>query len=252
MIGAVVRGAWSRLVRKQFLFVYPFVLGLLESVAFLPVYSAAGGAMSWSAFAAANASPWTWIQEHSDTILGSPLIIAVAVLVGVGICVLSAALRAPLFRAIAGPGYPRAPRSAAELLRLSLFYLMFYALLYLVPFSFDADSPLFQVALLAVMVVAILLVFADYAVVFEELLPLPAARRSVSLLRRSWPISVAFFLLAQFLWTGLALVYDRYYEAGNPIFPLLPVSQILLGALIVTMFDVVFIILYGALVREAT
>jgi hypothetical protein len=251
VIGAVVRGAWSRLVRKQFLFLYPFVLGLLESLAFLPIYSVSGGTMGWSSFAAANAAPWTWIQEHSDRLLDSPLAIAVTVVVGVGICVLSAALRAPLFRAIAGPGYPRAPRSVAEWLRLSLFYILFYGLLYLVPFSFAAESPLFQVALFAATVVAILLVYADYAVVFEDLLPLPAARRSLGLLRRSWPIAVAFFLLAQFLWTGLALIYERYYEAGNPIFPLLPVSQILLGALIVTVFDVLFIILYGALVREA-
>lgn len=250
MIGAVVRGAWSRLGRKQLLFLYPFVLGLLESAAFLALYSTAGGSMTWSSFAAANAAPWKWIQENSALVLGSPASIAIAAAVGLGICVLAAALRAPLFRAIAGPGYPLAPRSSTEFVRLSLFYMLFYGILYLVPFSFDPESALFQLVLFLAVGVAVLLVFADYAVVFEGLLPLPAARRSIGLLRRSWPIAVAFYLVFQFLWSGLAVVYDRYYEAGNPIFPLLPVSEILLGALIVTIFDVLFISLYGLLMRE--
>lgn len=250
MIGAVARTAWSRLVHKQLLFLYPFAVGLLDSLAFLAIYTVAGGRLGWSSFASANAQPWVWLQDNLEHVLASPLTIAVAVAVGLAVCVLSAAIRAPLFYAIVGPGYPLAPRSVAELLRLSVFYLIFDSLLYLVPFSFAPKSAVFQGVLLLTLVVAVLLVFADYAVVFEELLPLQAIRRSVALLARSWPIVVFVYLIAQLAWTLLATVYDRYYEAGNPIFVLLPISQLLVGALLVTLFDVVFISLYAAVRKE--
>lgn len=250
MIGAVARTAWSRLVHKQLLFLYPFALSLLESLGFLALYSIAGGRLGWSAFASANAQPWVWLQDNLSHILSSPATVAVALAVGLAVCVLSAAIRAPLFHAVVGPGYPLAPRSIPELARLSVFYLIFNTLLYLVPIVFDPESVLFQGVLLMMLVVAILLVFADYAVVFEESLPLQAIRRSVGLLARSWPIVLFVFLAAQLAWTGLATVYDRYYEAGTPIFMLLPISQLLLGALLLTLLDVVFISLYAVLRRD--
>jgi hypothetical protein len=250
VVGGVVRAAWSRLVRKQLLFVYPFVLGLLEALAFLAVYSAAGGHLGWSAFASANATPWSWLQDSHAKILSSPLTIAVALLAGVAVCILAAAIRAPFFYAIAGTGYPLSPRSPAELGRLSLFYLIFNGLLYVVPFSFPPDSIGFQIALFVVLAAGALLVFADYAVVFEELMPLQAMARSVGLVRKSWPITLGIFVIAQLVWTGLAMVYSRYYQDGNQIFVLLPISEILLSALLTTVFDILFISLYAALRRD--
>ncbi len=250
VIGAVARTAWSRLVHKQLLFLYPFVLGLLESLGFLAVYTVADGRLRWSDFAAANAQPWVWLQDNLRHILSSPTTVVVALVVGVVVCVLSAAIRAPFFRAVVGPGYPLAPRSVPELARLSLFYLVFNALLYLVPILFDPKSILFQGVLLLMLIVAILLAFADYAVVFEDLLPPQAVRRSIGLLARSWPIVLFVFLAAQLAWTGLAILYDRYYEAGTRIFVMLPVSQLLLGALLLTLLDVVLISLYALLRRD--
>jgi hypothetical protein len=49
---------------------------------------------------------------------------------------------------------------------------------------------------------------------------------------------------------SLATIYNRYFQDGNRIFVLLPVSEMLLGALLTTAFDVVFISLYAHLKRE--
>jgi hypothetical protein len=250
VIGAVVRAAWSRLTRKQLLFLYPFTLGLLEALGFLAVYSAAGGGLGWSGFASANAAPWTWLQEHSGKVLGSPLPLAVALLVGLAVCVLAAAIRAPFFHAVTGTGYPLTPRSVRELARLSALYVILNAVVYVVPFSLAPTNPWFGPAWFATIVFGVLLVFSDYVVVFEGVNPLRAMRRSIQLVNRSWPLTLGLVWLSLLLSFSLATIYNRYFQDGNRIFVLLPVSEMLLGALLTTAFDVVFISLYAHLKRE--
>src|SRR5665811_2633406 len=61
-IAEVLRSAWRRLWRKQLLFLYPFVLAVLNSIAFLAIYTAMGGPVRWEAFAHANFSRWLYIH----------------------------------------------------------------------------------------------------------------------------------------------------------------------------------------------
>ena len=64
----------------------------------------------------------------------------VAVFVGLAVCVFTAMLRAPLFRAIAGPGYPLTPRSWEEAGRLSLFYVFYNLVLLVLPLAAPAGT----------------------------------------------------------------------------------------------------------------
>ncbi|OPZ78086.1 MAG: hypothetical protein BWY79_00906 [Actinobacteria bacterium ADurb.Bin444] len=91
---------------------------------------------------------------------------------------------------------------------------------------------------------SLLFVFGDYAVVFEDLGPWAAVKRSVSLLRQAWLPAIIFFLVAMVLWSLLAELYGRYYADGSQIFVLLPLAQLLIEALLTTLLDVLMIMTY--------
>lgn len=240
----ILKSAWRRLTRKQFLAFYPFALGVINVLAFLAVYSSVEPILSVDAFARANFQRWSFIQEHSSALLTPGLPLAITLVSAVAVCVLAAAIRAPYFRAIAGTGYPLAPRSFLELLRLAAFYSITYLLFFVVPYSLPAGSTAFNAAGIAVIPVSLLFIFGDYAAVFEGLGPWAAIKRSVSLLRRAWLPAIFLFLLALVLWSFLAELYGRYYDGGAQLFILLPLSQLLVEAIITTLQDVFLIATY--------
>jgi hypothetical protein len=235
---------WDRLTRKQYLFVYPLILGVLNTLAFMAVYVSIEGRITFSGLAKANFMRWPYLQEHIETLLqpGLPLIIALAA--GLGVCLLAAALRAPFFRAMVGPGYPRAPRSGAELVRLASFYLITYVVFYGLPYSFAADSTAFAVTAYAVIPVALLLIFGDYACVFERVGPLAAIRSSIRLLKKAWAAAVVVFALGTLLSLLVSSLYGSYYEGAGDVFPLLPVSQLLVEALLTVVLDTLLVSIY--------
>ncbi len=245
-----LRSAWARLTHKQLLFIYPLVLGVVNAIAFLAVYASVGGRLGFSDFAETNFTRWTFLQEHARDVMSEPGNILVALAVAAAACLLSAAVRAPYFRAIAGPSYPRSPDSPGELARLAGFYAVTYAIFYLVPSSVAQDSAAGQIVALLVLPIAVLLVFGDYALVFERLSPLAAARRSVQLLRRGWMVVIPIYFVALLLWSGSFALFDRYYQAADGVFPLFVISQLLVEALIALALDVVLIFTYDHLRRK--
>jgi hypothetical protein len=251
-IAEVLRRAWERLVRKQWLILYPLALGIVNTIAFFAIYAAGGNALTWNGFFVANFYRWSYIRDHFVSTLSWSPALLVAVVAGLAVCVLAAMLRAPFFRAIAGMGYPRAPRARDEALRLASFYLLSNLLLWLLPQVLPRNAILVQAVNFILFVVVVLIVFVDYVIVFEELPFIPALRRSVQLVRRRWVFVTLVVLVVQLIYSGLNRLYDFYYSTAEGAFILLPVSQLLVGAFLVLVFDLIFIFVYQQLRRGST
>lgn len=220
-------------------------------MAFLAVYAAGGETLRWNAFVAANFDRWQYVRDHFFTGFSLTPALAVAVFAGLVVCGLTAMIRAPYFRAIAGLGHPLAPRNWIEAGRLSLFYLFANLVVWTMPLAVPKNTALEQLVAGAVLVVAILIVFADYAIVFEELAFLPALRRSVRLLGRRWATVVVIFVVLQLVYLGLHSLYDLSYQKAGGVFILLPLSQILVESFIILFVDLVLIFLYEQIRRQS-
>ena len=246
----MLRRAWDRLIRKQWLIFYPLALAVINTMAFLAVYSADGETLRWSEFVAANFDRWQYVGDHFFTALPFTPALGVAVFAGLAVSALAAMIRAPYFRAIAGLGYPLAPHNPVEAGRLFVFYLFANLVLWIMPMAIPASTVLEQLVAVAVLVVAILIVFADYAIVFEGLAFLPALRRSVRLMGRRWVTVVVIFIVLQLVYLGLHRLYDLYYQKATGVFILLPLSQILVESFIVLFVDLMLIFLYEQIRRQ--
>lgn len=250
-IAEVLRRAWSRLVRKQWLILYPLALAVINTLAFLAVYAASEGLLGWSAFFEANFEREIYLREHFVDGFAFTPAFGVAVFAGIAACGFMALIRAPFFHAIAGPNYPMAPRKWDEAGRLFLFYLLYFLVLWAAPLALPDGSAWQQVAYALVLVVGILLAFADYVIVFEELGVVPAVRRSVRLLRHAWAPVLGVFIVIYFVSAGLFALYRHYYEGQNTVFVVLPIAQILLNSFIALLVDLVLIFLYENIRRES-
>ena len=250
-IAEVLRHAWSRLIRKQWLILYPLALAVIDTLAFFAVYASNGEALNWTAFFTANASRWEYVQDHFLTGFSFTPSLGIAVFAGLSVCVFSAMIRAPYFHAIAGLGYPLAPRTREEAARLSLFYVFSNLVVWVMPLAVPGGTALAQIAAVAVLVVAILIAFVDYVIVFERMPVLPAVRRSIQLFGRRWIAVVVIFIVIQLVYLGIYSLYDLYYERATSLFILLPISQILVEAFVVLCIDLVLIFLYEQTRRES-
>ena len=248
----VLRRAWDRLVRKQWLIFYPLALAVINTLAFLATYAANGEILRWDKFFAADFDRWQYLRDHFFNGFSLTPALAVAVFAGLVVCALAAMIRAPYFRAIAGPGYPMTPSNREEAGRLSLFYLFANVVVWVIPLAISAGSVLDQLIALAALVVAVLIVFADYVIVFEGLAFLPAIRRSIQLLGRRWASVILIFVVLQLVYSGLFRLYDLYYGRATGVFILLPLSKILLTSLITLFVDLVLIALYEQIRRDRT
>ncbi len=243
-IGEVIRRAWSRLVRKQWLYFYPLALAIINTLAFLAVYAAGGQTLRLNAFFAANFDRWQYTREQFfDPFSFTPLL-AVAITAGLAVCVFAAMIRAPFFRAIVGPSYPLAPRKWDEAANLLLLYVFTNLVSWVLPLVAPLEGALSQLVLMFSLVISILVIFADYVIVFENLGVLQALRRSVQLLARRWLTTLLIFIVLQLVYTGVHLLYSLYYEGAGDVFILLPISQILVDSIIVMIADLVLIYLY--------
>jgi hypothetical protein len=225
------------------------VVGVVNMVAFFGLYSALGGQAGFSAFAETNFARWTFLQDHAEDLIASADTIIIALVAGAAVCLISAAVRAPYFRAITSTSYPRSPQSFGELIRLAAYYAATGVIFYLIPFSLDMESIVAQVVSFILLFVAIVLIFGDYVVVFERLRPVAAARRSAQLARRGWMIVIPIYLGALLLWSGTFWLFDRYYQSAEGVFPLFVLAQLLVEALIALILDVVLIYTYDYLRR---
>ena len=234
------------MLHKQFLLLYPLALGVFNVLAFLAVYASLDGTLRWSAYFRADFAPWSFLHDNADRLAKPGLPLIVALVSGLGVCLATAAVRAPFFRAITGPGYPLAPRGWVDFWRLTVFYFVFYGLLTLFPFVLDwRGVGSLELWYWIAFLVQIPVVFADYVIVLEGVGPVQAVRRSVELVRRSLSTVIGLFLAVWLLWQVFALLYGSYYDDTAAIFVLFPVSQLLVEALITTAFDVFAIFVYG-------
>jgi hypothetical protein len=250
-IAEVLRHVWSRLIRKQWLFLYPLALAVVDSLAFLAVYAAGGEAIRWSSFFTANFERWQYVQDHFIDDFSFKPSLAVAVFAGIALCLLAAMIRAPFFRAVAGGSYPLAPRKWTEAGSLFLFYLLWNLVLWVVPMAGPTEGLLGQLVAAVVWIVGILVVFADYVIVYEDLGPPRALRRSLRLLRHSWLVVVAIIIILQLVYLGLYSLYGVYYRDDAEVSILLPISQMLVEAFIALIADLILIFLYEDVRRRS-
>lgn len=251
-IADVLRRVWRSLAHKQWLIFYSLALAIINTLAFLAVYSAAGGVLDWSEFFAANfaGQRWQFIADHFISGFSFTPALAIAVFAGLAACVFAAMLRAPLFRAIVGRGYPLAPRSWEETARLALFYVVFYLILVALPFAVPAGSAFRTVVAWIALVVNLFLIYTDYVIVFEGITFIPAIRRSARLLARRWQPALAIFVVWWIVSLSLDTLYGRYYETAEGVFLLIPLSQVLVFSFFSLLFDLLFVFLYEH-VRQA-
>ncbi len=247
----MVRHAWSRLVRKQWLILYPLAVSVIDALAFLAVYAASGDHLRWTEFFAANFDRWQYLRDHFFSGFSFTPALGFAVVAGLVACLGAALIRAPYFRAIAGPHYPLAPRRWGEVVNLFFFY-VFLNIVASVVFLLAPTKGLgVDVLRAAVMVILVLVVFADYVIVFEELTLLPALRRSVQLLRHGWPAVLLIIVVEYLVVIGFYKLYAPYYNGQGTVFILLPVTQILLQAFITLLFDLLLIFVYENIRRQS-
>ena len=247
----MVRRAWSQLVRKQWLILYPLAVAVIDTLAFFAVYAAGGEHLRWTEFFTANFDRGQYLHDHFFSGFSFTPTLGFAIVAGVAACLGAALIRAPYFRAIAGPRYPLAPRRWAEVVNLLVLYVFtnIVADVVLLP---APTKGLGAIALLAVTeVILILLVFADYVIVFEELTFLAALRRSVQLVRHRWQAVLVIVIVFNLVVIGFNSLYSHYYNGQGTIFILLPVSQILLEAFVTLLVDLALIFLYEDIRRQS-
>jgi hypothetical protein len=111
--------------------------------------------------------------------------------------------------------------------------------------------PCAQLVAAVTWVIGILVVFADYVIVYEDR-SLPAAlRRSLRLLRHSWPAVIIIFIIVQLVYVGIYSLYGLYYRDNVDVFVLLPISQMLVEAFVALLADLVLIFLYEDVRRRS-
>lgn len=246
-----MRQAWSRLVRKQWLILYPLALSVLSSLAFFAVYAADGKRLSLSDFLNADFSRWTYLREHLIDGFSASLELAVAIAAGLVFCALAAMVQAAFFRAVAGPRYPLAPRGWGEAGRLFAFYLVLYAIMRVLPLIVPVDGIWAQLTLVLVTVFALAVIFADFVIVFEDANPLRAVRRSLKLLALRFLVVVLIFLALQLIMLGVDSLYGLYYKDAGQVFILLPISRMLVESLVLLITNLVLIFLYEDIRRHS-
>lgn len=247
----MLRHAWSRLIRKQWLFLYPLSLAVIDILAFFAVYAVTRGSLSWSEFFKADFERWQYIDDQFFSGFSFTPELAVAIAAGLVACALAAMIRAPFFRAIAGTGYPLAPRRWKEVGGLFGVYLFTSLIFRLLPLPIPDKGPLAQLAVVVHLVIGILIIFADYLVVYEELGFFTALRRSMQLCAHRWVTVVLIFAAVQLVWLGFDSLYGLFYEQGARVFVLLPVSRVLIESFLILFVDLILIYLYEEIRRQS-
>ena len=241
----MLRQARKRLAHKQWLIFYPLALAIINTLAFLAVYSAAGGAFSLehvlrdrtssagtscatissaaSPSLRLSASPCSSVWPHACSRPCSERPI-------------SGRSPAPATRWPPGPG--RRPAGSPSSTCSSTWWCWSCLWPPRRARRSTRSSPWWRLA------IALLLVYADYVIVFEGLAFIPAVRRSVTLLSRRWRPVLLIFVVLQFVVLGLNRLYSRYYDSAEGVFLLVPLSEVLVWSFITLMVDVLLIFLY--------
>jgi hypothetical protein len=239
------------LIRKQWLFLSPVGLAVINTLAFFAVYASTGDPLSVTDFFRASFDRWRYIDDHFVSTFSWTPQLAIAIVAGLAACLLAAMIRPPFFRAIAGSGYPLAPRRWRDVSGLFLLYIFMSLIFRLLPMPVPAEGPLAQLTVVVHLVIGILIIFADYVIVYEELGFIAGLRRSMQLCASRWVTVVLLFAGIQVLWFGFDSLYRLFYEQGGRVLILLPISQILVESLVVLFVDLILIYLYEEIRRRS-
>jgi len=250
-IGDVLRQAWSRLIRKQWLILYPFVLSIVGTLAFFAVYAADGKRIGLAAFLNADFNRWDHIWEQFFTDFSLTPQLAVAIVVGLVYCAIAAMVQAPFYRAIAGSRYPLAPRGWAEAGRLFVFYLILYAATRMLPLVAASQGLVADLVLIVVTIFALAVVFTDYVIVFEDVGVARGIRRSLRLLTVRFPVVLLVFIVLELLFIGVRSLYGLYYQDTSRVFILLPISRMVVESLVLLLGNLVLVFLYEDTRRQS-
>jgi hypothetical protein len=247
----VIRHAWSHLIRKQWLFLYPLALAVIATMAFLAVYAASSDNLSWSSFLSVNFERWQYVRSHFLAEFSFTSELGIALFAGFMVCLFLAMIRPPFFRAVAGPRYPLTPRRWGEVGSLLFYYLFQYLVVWVLPMAGHERGVVANLLQMFSWVVLLLIVFADYVIVYEERSFLAALRRSVRLFSQSWLTVIGILAVSQLIFFGLHSLYALYYDGTSRVFILLPVSQILVESVVTLFTDLMLIFLYEELRRRS-
>ena len=250
-IGDVIRRTWSRLFRKQWLFLYPVSLAVFDTLAFLAVYAAGDGRLGWSEFFTANFERVQYIHDHFLASFEFTTVFGIAVFAGIASCLFAALITAPLYHAIAGPGYPLAPRRWSEAANLFVFYVLLDLVTYVAPLSALGHQGWQDAVQVAALIIGFLVVFADYVIVYEGAPVISALRRSLQLLRSGWFQAVGVVVILNLVFIGLQSLYQHFYDGRATVFVFLPVAQILLDSIVLLFANLLLIFLYEDLRRRS-
>jgi hypothetical protein len=250
-IADVLRRTWSCLIRRQWLFLYPLALSIANTLAFFAIYAAEGDQIAWSAFFRASNGRARYLQDHFIADFSFSSRLWIPTVAGVGICLVWALIQAPFFRAIVGNRYPLAPRRWLEIPRLFLFYLVLNLVIYVAPLVAPLDGMLAPIIYVLSLVVSLLIIFSDYVIVFEDVGPLRGVRRSLRLVSlRVLPVMFVVVVLS-LLYGLVAWLFGSYYDKATDVFVLLPVSELLVDALVSLFAEILLVFLYEDLRRQS-
>jgi hypothetical protein len=250
-IAEVLRRAWSCLIQRRWLFFYPLAASIVSVLSFFAVYVAQNGSLSWSSFFVSYHDRVQFLHDQfiADFSLTSQLWTPIAA--GIGFCLISSLIQAPFFRAVVGHRYPLAPRTWREVTRLFGFYLVLSLFTQVAPLAVLGTDVLGLVATIVIVAIGISVVFADYVIIFEDIGPIGAVRRSLRLVRLRAPAVIAVIAVVWVLYWLIMWGYGLYYKPGKEVFFLLPVSQILVETLVSLFATTVLVFMYEDLRKQS-
>lgn len=250
-IAEVLRQAWSRLIRKQWLILYPFALSIASTLTFFALYAAGDGPLTISAFFGADFDRWLYVRDHFVTGFSWSLGLIAPILAGVAFCGFSAFVQAAFLRAIAGPRYPLAPRKWPDAARLFVFYLLLYAVTWVAPLPGPSDGLSALLVFTLLQVVWLMVTFADYVIVYESAGVMTGLRRSLRLVGLRLGTVIAIYVVLTLVFIGIGSLYALYFNGAARIFVLLPVSRMLVESFVLLFVNLVLVFLYEELRRHS-
>lgn len=124
-------------------------------------------------------------------------------------------------------------------------------MLWVVPLTTSSTGLVAQLVPALTWIIGILVVFADYVIVYEDLTLVEALRRSLRLLKHRWPTVVLIVIAFQLLYTGIYSLYSMFYRDHANVFVLTPISQMLVEAFVGLLADLILIFLYEDIRRRS-
>jgi hypothetical protein len=250
-IAEALRRAWSHLIRKQWLILYPFALSIASTVAFFAVYAAGDGPLTVTAFFKADFDRWTYVRDHFITGFSWSLALLAPILAGLAFCVLCALIQAAFFRAIAGSRYPLLPRKLVDAARLFGFYLLLYLVVFVAPLPGPESGMTALLIFTLLWALTLLVAYADYIIVYESLGVFAAMRRSLKLVGLRVGAVVAVFIVLRLVSIGINALYALYFGGAGQVFPLLPLSRMIVESFVLLLANLVLVFFYEELRRRS-